>query len=87
MIQAAYKIHWTEYERGWGSRPDGTQVFKTKELAEQKIKEFFAKRKNDGHVPDEYSNPSDPILFEITPEIAKRLEREDSFWLHMSQNV
>jgi hypothetical protein len=81
-MNAAYKVYWTEYERGWGSRPDGTQVFKTKELANQIIKAYKKRQKSNSYII-----PSGPVLFETTLEIDKRLETEDSFWLHVSRHV
>jgi hypothetical protein len=48
---------WTEFERGWGQRPDGCSIHATREDALQFIKDYRVRaRKIDGGVvPDEYS--------------------------------
>ncbi len=79
---AAYKIEWTEYERGWGSRPDGTSYHLSKEDALKCIEEHWEREKamNGDETPDEYSSPSDPILVEVTPEIKKKLKKGKPYW-------
>lgn len=76
---ALYKVTWTEYERGWGCRPDGETYYTSKERAYKAIKTYW-----DGMpdtVPDCYSKPSDPELVEVDEEfyheiIAKELNHE-----------
>lgn len=69
MSLGAYRIDWTEYERGWGQRPDGSTLHLTKEDADAYIKEYW-----DGMpdrslgVPDEYSAPGTPRFVEATVE-------------------
>lgn len=74
-MKAAYRINWTEYERGWGSRPDGYTLCRDREAAETRIKEHWAKYppRSQG-VPDYYIAPSDPFLVEIDDELAEQLE-------------
>lgn len=67
---ALYKIEWTEYELGWGNRSDGETFYKTKELAEKAIKEYWDNMPKE--VPDCYSSPSDPKLVEVPEEIYKK---------------
>lgn len=55
-LVSAYYFSWTEYERGWGQRPDGVSLHASCESAEAYLKEFNSKKRNDG-VPDEYSSP------------------------------
>lgn len=77
MIYALYKIEWTEYERGWGQRPDGETFHLSLDEANQYIKDYW-KRMPDA-VPDIYSRPGTPKLTEVDKNfyeefIAKRLE-------------
>ena len=46
---------WTESERGWGRRPDGTTLHLTKEDCQTYIKEYNAKFNSSQEVPDEYT--------------------------------
>jgi hypothetical protein len=48
-------IEGTEYERGWGCRPDGNIAFLTKDAAEAYIADYNAKYNNEKHAPDEYT--------------------------------
>ena len=64
---ALYEIQWTEYERGYGQRPDGESYYSSKELALKAIDDYWAKMPKE--VPDCYSSPSDPKLVEVTEEL------------------
>lgn len=60
-MQPAILVRWTESERGWGQRPDGVSLHRSKEAAEQFIKEYWDRmppRGPNGQVPDEYSFPN-----------------------------
>lgn len=46
-------VHYTEYERGWGSRPDGTDYYDDINEAQDVVKAFNA-RNNSPTVPDWY---------------------------------
>lgn len=86
-MKAAYKINWTESERGWGSRSDGTTLHVSLEEAKKYIREYWErerKRNSTGNVPECYSFPSEPMLCEINNEIESRLQSEPSFWITMS---
>ncbi len=52
----AYRIPWTEYERGWGQRPDGATLHISLEEAQLYCDQITAKR-DPKNVPDEYSSP------------------------------
>lgn len=67
MIYALYKIDWTEYERGWGQRPDGTTYYLTLEEAQQHIKEYWDSMPNE--VQDCYSSPGKPTLVEVDEKL------------------
>ncbi len=46
---------WTEYERGWGCRPDGYTLHLTQKDCQLFIKDFNAKFNNEPVAPDEYT--------------------------------
>lgn len=72
-ILAAWAVHWTEYERGWGQRPDGVSYHKSKEDAEQYVKDYDKKYNNEPSVPDLYSKGGTPKLEEVSKEVHDRL--------------
>jgi len=68
--------NWTEYERGWGSRPDGISIHLSENHRNIYNLEFF-KARSSGSVPDEYSNPSDNgFLADVSEEIYLDLAAE-----------
>ena len=79
MVQSLYEIQWTEYERGWGQRPDGTSYHATLEEAEQYIKEYWEEQP-DGSAPDCYSSPGMPKLVEVSDEIMEAVEENGIHW-------
>jgi hypothetical protein len=59
-IYAVVCDYWTEYERGWGTRPDGCSLHLTEEDHKAYIKDCWAeekKRNPSGETPDEYDVP------------------------------
>lgn len=83
MIYSCYKIAWTEYERGWGCRPDGNSFHKTKDDAEAYIKWYWDREKKSnpsGIAPDEYMTPGKPTLVEVTKEFHDRLQQQNIIW-------
>jgi len=69
-MRAAYRVFYTEYERGWGSRPDGHKDFEGPTAlteARQHTKEFNAKNTSET-VPDWYMTASDPVLVDLDKE-------------------
>lgn len=59
-MHPAILVSWTESERGWGQRPDGVSLHPTKDLAEEYIKEYWARqppRDKNGNPPDCYVRP------------------------------
>ena len=83
-MYAAYEIKWTEYERGWGTRPDGKSYHKTIEEADAYIKQHWEdeKKRNGDSVPDEYSKPGTPTLVEVTKKIYEQIKKEKVVWIH-----
>lgn len=65
MRQTAWRIDFTEYERGWGSRPSGYNLYAEKALATAAYDEHWAGYSN-GEAPDYYIHASSPKLVELT---------------------
>jgi hypothetical protein len=82
----AYRIRWTEHERGWGSRPDGVTLHRDEAEARRFIANYWASQpdKINGRAPDEYSAPGEPELTDVSPAEAERLKGEGSYWLKVS---
>jgi len=82
-IISAYQIQWTEYERGWGNRPDGISYHKSKKDADNFLNKHFEmeKGRNGNNVPDEYSAPSEPKLVEISEDIFEQLKLKEVVWI------
>lgn len=79
-MYSVYQLVWTEYERGWGQRPDGTSYHASKEKAKQVFDKAFENR--GGEVPDCYSNPSSPTLIEVSKELYDTVNKEGFVWKH-----
>lgn len=81
----AYRIPWTEHERGWGQRPDGASLHISLEEAQRYIMEM-TKNRDPKNVPDEYSSPDlnpwkDEIpLVEVTGAVYARLIELGTVW-------
>ncbi len=78
-MNACYAIPWTEYERGWGQRPDGTTFCKTKEIAEEISRKAYEGRGDT--VADEYTNPGTITLMEVSPALYNKVQEDGSFFL------
>ena len=52
-----FEIEWTEYERGWGQRPDGYTYHPTEQIAQKYIDDYWAHMPKE--VPDYFSWSSD----------------------------
>jgi hypothetical protein len=68
---SAFFMQIVEYERGWGSKPDGYVCFLTQEAAEAYRSKQYAGRSND--VPDYYVNYNDVGWLQIQPSAAEQL--------------
>lgn len=55
---SVHVIEGTEYERGWGQRPDGYVAFLSKEVAEEWIRDYDRKYNNLARAPDDYTKYS-----------------------------
>jgi len=78
-MNAVYEIQWTEYERGWGQRPDGKSYHVDKQTADKFIADYNETQPKD-HVPDEYSQPGIPKLVEVSDELFKKVKKAKSVW-------
>jgi hypothetical protein len=56
-----YRVRYTEYERGWGSRPDGFDDFDTLAAGQECTREFNAKN-TEKTAPDWYMVAADPVF-------------------------
>lgn len=73
-MNALYAVRWTEYERGWGNRPDGYSFHRNADEANQYIEAYWAREKArnpSGRTPDEYSAPGDPFLMEVSESLVR----------------
>ena len=66
-----YAYSWTEYERGWGCRPDGVTVFLTEEAALAHRKNYYDKYNNADTVPDYYSMTDQvkPVVVSVSKDL------------------
>ncbi len=72
IVYELWVVQWTEYERGWGQRPDGLTLFETKEEADAHISQHWEREKvrnPSGRTPDEYSSPDAPALMEVSESL------------------
>lgn len=76
-------LRWTEYERGWGQRPDGFTVHRDEATARQYVKDYWAKQPK--AVPDEYSRPEDTTtMIPVSDALYEAVQRDGSVWGHYS---
>jgi hypothetical protein len=75
---AALIQDWDEFERGWGSRPDGYTLHLSVEDHAEFVKGFYAGRGGAGKaVPDEYSAVSGSArAIEVNSRIWRRLKKQ-----------
>ncbi len=53
--RTVYVETWTEYERGWGSRPDGFTLHIDRGSHHRFVSRYNQEHNNSAEVPDEYS--------------------------------
>jgi len=81
VLLAVWAIDWTESERGWGQRPDGTSLYKSEELAKKHIKEDTDRKSKDKEVPECYSFPGKPYLKQVDKKVYDIVMAKGSSWL------
>lgn len=89
-MNALYCISWTEYERGWGSRPDGITLHRTKEDAEEFAYTYLHKNNKSNYVPDIYSIPNgDAKLIEVSEALFKVMHSANAKgkWFHSNSTT
>jgi hypothetical protein len=78
-MNTLYAVHWTEYERGWGSRPDGIQFFDSEDRAKNHIAKVMAER-DARSVPDEYSSPGDIMIMQVSKDLYDLVMKRTMYW-------
>lgn len=81
MTKQVVKVFVTEYERGWGQRPDGAFYFKTLTGAQKWLDERMKEREGMTHVPDCYDGYSPPMPAEMSDqEYEASFKDREFFW-------
>ena len=92
-MKVAILEKWTEYERGWGSRPDGTSLHLTDKNYKLFVEDYLVKerqRNSSGKVPDEYTTfDSNPTIVQISDKLYKKLctknnKKNNGIWISNS---
>jgi hypothetical protein len=83
----AIRITWTEFERGWGQRPDGATLHESRQHSDEYVERVWRskvrKDAENNHVPDEYSRPdTEPFDLVNTREV----EVSDTVWEQIVKN-
>jgi hypothetical protein len=73
-MAVAYLVSWTEFERGWGQRPDGYSLHATMNAWKKYLATFQATLS--AAVPDEYSAPGEPVAVEVSDKLYAQLLTE-----------
>lgn len=82
-MKALYAVSYTEYERGWGQRPDGTSYHRNEEEAKAFVKGIH--RDRSGAAPDEYTNADGPPqLVEVSEELYEHVQKNGNYWSFMN---
>jgi hypothetical protein len=82
-MKALYAVSYTEYERGWGQRPDGTSYHRSEEDAKAFTKRIHGDRS--GSVPDEYTNADGPPrLVEVSDALYDHVQVGGNYWSTMN---
>lgn len=73
-MKAVYAQQWFEYERGWGSRPDGITLHSSRQKRDAYVEHYNKTYNNKKVVPDCYTRASDtPQLIEVEDDIYKEV--------------
>jgi hypothetical protein len=71
-VMVVFVVEMTEYERGWGSRPDGNLAFVSEDAAKKYVQKQTADRT--GPAPDEYVAYDLVGYRECTPAFFQKLK-------------
>lgn len=83
-----YILAWEEYESGWGSRPDGLQVFTSSRVMLDVLEKNRVERASSKSTPREYSIPIVRYVCDIDENEfkvlfnSKKIRSEKSYWLN-----
>ncbi len=78
-MRALYAVSYTEYERGWGCRPDGCSFHRSKEEADAYVARLAGPR--NGPVPDEYTNADGPPrLVEVSQSLYDKVQADGDYF-------
>jgi hypothetical protein len=80
MIYSVYAVYWTEYERGWGQRPDGVSYHKDKESAIKYVSDYDKKFNNEPSAPDCYTKGGEPKLIEVDKKVYNEVMKKGVVW-------
>jgi len=75
MKSMIYALDWTEYESGWGCRPDGLQIFNSFAELEKVLERDKQERLTAKSTPSEYSIPTTKYVMELDSKDAEALEK------------
>lgn len=70
----------TEYERGWGSRPDGYFIFEDKEAAQKFVSGVAKERAKHTSVPDDYDSYDYAGWHPITEKEQEAIAKDGKVW-------
>jgi|CXWL01.1.fsa_nt_gi hypothetical protein len=72
---------WTEYERGWGQRPDGASLHVSEDVAKKYIKDYWDRQPK--KVPDDYSkeDQSTPMKVKVSDQLFEQISKTGSLML------
>lgn len=82
-VRVSYVVEMTEYERGWGQRPDGYVAFLTEDAANEYIAEQTKDRT--GSAPDVYVNYSKVGYRETNPKILTSIKKSPSKYMYFER--
>lgn len=76
-----YVKTYTEYERGWGCRPDGASFHLTAEAARDYADDYNRKFNNEKQVPYEYTKPDDGVYTAEVGDVMYEQIQKKGHWL------
>jgi len=77
-ISAVAEVEWTEYERGWGQRPDGFSYHRSIAEANEYIDAYWVKQPKE--TPECYSSPGRPQLVQVNDVFELLVEGKGIIW-------
>jgi hypothetical protein len=70
-----YALSWTEFESGWGCRPDGLQVFTSYDELEKVLERDRKERESAKYTPSCYSIPEVKYILMVNDADFKAIEK------------